>query len=231
MASLVADYSDSEEEESTKPTHPVEDESDSDSDDSDDEPAPAPAAKPPAVSRLLPSADEMLSGDASVPEYLRRPGAAAAAAEPNYDDDDALPQARRAAAAAKPRGRGDDAVAPAQAARELLDSMQQPALSEWEMQGRRGDAARRANLPKSVQNMHAQAADARRDREDELRSRAARNVKRPAPGEGRPGAGAGERVNAKDRVKHQRLNGQAGVGEDFRVWRSEEEMRQRQQFD
>ena len=38
-------------------------------------------------------------------------------------------------------------------------------------------------------------------------------------------------MNAKDRVKHQRLNGQAGVGEDFRVWRSEEEMRQRQQFD
>lgn len=34
------------------------------------------------------------------------------------------------------------------------------------------------------------------------------------------------------RVKKQRLKGQAGIGSDFRVWRwSEEEMRQRQQYD
>ena len=86
MASLVADYSDSEEEEAAKPTHhAVEDDSDDSDSDSDDEPAPAPAAPPPPVARLLPSADAMLSGDAPVPEYLRRPGAAAAAAEPNYD--------------------------------------------------------------------------------------------------------------------------------------------------
>jgi len=36
---------------------------------------------------------------------------------------------------------------------------------------------------------------------------------------------------AKDRVKQQRLAGQSGIGADFRVWRSEEEMRMRQQFD
>ena len=35
----------------------------------------------------------------------------------------------------------------------------------------------------------------------------------------------------QDRVKRQRLNGQSGVGSDFREWRSEEEMRQRQMFD
>ncbi|KAJ8599680.1 hypothetical protein CTAYLR_004730 [Chrysophaeum taylorii] len=36
---------------------------------------------------------------------------------------------------------------------------------------------------------------------------------------------------AKDRVKQQRLAGQSGIGEDFRVWRSEEEMRLRQHGD
>lgn len=40
-----------------------------------------------------------------------------------------------------------------------------------------------------------------------------------------------DKVSAKDRVKHQRMNGQSGVGEDFRVWRSEEEMVLRQQYD
>ena len=36
---------------------------------------------------------------------------------------------------------------------------------------------------------------------------------------------------AKERTKQQRLAGQSGIGDDFRVWRSEEEMRMRQQFD
>jgi hypothetical protein len=35
----------------------------------------------------------------------------------------------------------------------------------------------------------------------------------------------------QDRVKRQRLGGQSGIGSDFREWRSEEEMRQRQQYD
>ncbi|KAJ1454557.1 hypothetical protein M885DRAFT_521843 [Pelagophyceae sp. CCMP2097] len=38
-------------------------------------------------------------------------------------------------------------------------------------------------------------------------------------------------MSAKDRTKAQRLNGQSGIGENFKVWRSEEEMRQRQQYD
>lgn len=40
-----------------------------------------------------------------------------------------------------------------------------------------------------------------------------------------------DRVNAKERVKQQRLNGQSGIGENFKVWRSEEEMRLRQTYD
>eukprot|EP01034_Spumella_vulgaris_P023678 gene23678-29923_t len=38
-------------------------------------------------------------------------------------------------------------------------------------------------------------------------------------------------LTAKDRVKRQRLAGQSGIGEDFKSWKSEEEMRQRQHYD
>ena len=34
-----------------------------------------------------------------------------------------------------------------------------------------------------------------------------------------------------EKVKNKRLKGQSGIGEEFRVWRSDEEMRLRQQFD
>ena len=40
-----------------------------------------------------------------------------------------------------------------------------------------------------------------------------------------------EKDSAKDRVKRQRLSGQSGIGADFKTWKSEEEMRQRQQYD
>ena len=40
-----------------------------------------------------------------------------------------------------------------------------------------------------------------------------------------------EKDTAKDRVKRQRLSGQSGIGADFKTWKSEEEMRQRQQYD
>ena len=39
------------------------------------------------------------------------------------------------------------------------------------------------------------------------------------------------RINAKEKVKNQRLCGQSGIGDDFKVWKSDEEMRMRQQFD
>ncbi|ETP34267.1 hypothetical protein F442_17371 [Phytophthora nicotianae P10297] len=40
-----------------------------------------------------------------------------------------------------------------------------------------------------------------------------------------------EKKDAKERVKNQRLKGQAGIGSDFRAWKSETEMALRQQFD
>jgi len=33
------------------------------------------------------------------------------------------------------------------------------------------------------------------------------------------------------RVKEQRMKGQSGIGEDFRSWKTDEEMRMRQQYD
>ena len=40
-----------------------------------------------------------------------------------------------------------------------------------------------------------------------------------------------DKESAKDRVKRQRMAGQSGIGSDFKTWKSEEEMRQRQQYD
>ncbi|OWZ00051.1 hypothetical protein PHMEG_00028842 [Phytophthora megakarya] len=40
-----------------------------------------------------------------------------------------------------------------------------------------------------------------------------------------------DKKDAKERVKNQRLKGQAGIGSDFRGWKSETEMALRQQFD
>lgn len=40
-----------------------------------------------------------------------------------------------------------------------------------------------------------------------------------------------EKKDAKERVKAQRTKGQAGIGSDFRSWKSETEMHMRQQFD
>lgn len=40
-----------------------------------------------------------------------------------------------------------------------------------------------------------------------------------------------EKDSLKERTKRQRLSGQSGIGEEFKTWRSEEEMKQRQQYD
>ena len=40
-----------------------------------------------------------------------------------------------------------------------------------------------------------------------------------------------QKDTVKDKVKRQRLAGQSGIGSDFKVWKSDEEMRIRQQFD
>ncbi|KAG1707269.1 hypothetical protein DVH05_026463 [Phytophthora capsici] len=57
--------------------------------------------------------------------------------------------------------------------------------------------------------------------------------KRPMPTEmtARPEAAKRDKKDAKERVKNQRVKGQAGIGSDFRGWKSETEMAMRQQFD
>ncbi|KAF1316514.1 hypothetical protein FI667_g15345, partial [Globisporangium splendens] len=49
--------------------------------------------------------------------------------------------------------------------------------------------------------------------------------------ESRGGAAKKEKKDAKERVKAQRSKGQAGIGSDFRSWKSEAEMQMRQQYD
>jgi len=57
------------------------------------------------------------------------------------------------------------------------------------------------------------------------------------PAAARASAGAGAKrgaergPDAKERAKHQRLTGQSGIGEDFKTWRTEQEMQLRQHYD
>lgn len=53
----------------------------------------------------------------------------------------------------------------------------------------------------------------------------------PDTREGKKGSRDNEKETAKDRVKRQRISGQSGIGADFKTWKSEEEMKQRQQYD
>ena len=53
----------------------------------------------------------------------------------------------------------------------------------------------------------------------------------PKPAAKRGGGDRSAKPTGKERVKQQRLNGQSGIGDHFRVWRSEEEMRMRQTYD
>lgn len=39
------------------------------------------------------------------------------------------------------------------------------------------------------------------------------------------------RLDVMCRVKDQRMKGQSGIGDDFRVWRTDDEMRMRQAYD
>lgn len=50
-------------------------------------------------------------------------------------------------------------------------------------------------------------------------------------GEGEGEGHIGEKVTFKDRTKRQRLAGQSGIGEDFKTWRTDEEMALRQRYD
>ncbi len=63
----------------------------------------------------------------------------------------------------------------------------------------------------------------------EIRSNSNQSLK--DMGKNKEREGEMKREGYKDRVKRQRLAGQSGIGEDFRSWRTDEEMRLRQQFD
>jgi len=63
---------------------------------------------------------------------------------------------------------------------------------------------------------------------------AASSSSAPAPKKAATGAApahVGEKVDFRERTKRQRLAGQSGIGEDFRTWRTDDEMALRQQFD
>ena len=62
-------------------------------------------------------------------------------------------------------------------------------------------------------------------------ARAAASAKAIAATKAAKGKDGKERVNAKERVKGQRLKGQAGIGDDFKVWKTDEEMVMRQGYD
>lgn len=69
-------------------------------------------------------------------------------------------------------------------------------------------------------------------KEDEDAAQAAQGTrKRPPPPATATQPVKKEKKDGKDRVKGQRLKGQAGIGSDFRGWKSETEMALRQQFD
>jgi hypothetical protein len=61
---------------------------------------------------------------------------------------------------------------------------------------------------------------------------AAKPLKKGVKGAAAPAVSKAEkREGAKDKVKHQRLAGQSGIGSDFKTWKSEAEMVERQQYD
>ncbi|KAF0682852.1 Aste57867_25039 [Aphanomyces stellatus] len=45
------------------------------------------------------------------------------------------------------------------------------------------------------------------------------------------GGASGDKTSGKERVKQQRLKGQSGIGSEFKTWKSETEMKMRQEFD
>lgn len=71
---------------------------------------------------------------------------------------------------------------------------------------------------------------ARRDQEQQRKQQRDSIQEAPTRSNGTR-AGEKDKRDAKERVKQQRVKGQAGIGSDFRAWKSETEMALRQQFD
>ena len=88
------------------------------------------------------------------------------------------------------------------------------------------DALRQANK-RAMQELLGETVNSNTIEEGESRKKKQRSI-----GSSTSGKDQEDGVNLhRERIKNKRLKGQSGIGEDFRVWRSDEEMRLRQQFD
>ena len=178
----------------------------------------AEAAAPAAVSTSgLPSAVSLLDGGGTA-SWLDKPAWAAAPREP-----DPVPARPSAAVAAR-------ATAAAGAAREAQEGEYGHDMYERYDPARGWVGKQASNIEHDDMRGYGRhlAAAGRRPPPQQRAP--------PPPPPPRPAAkrGSGDRSakpTGKERVKQQRLNGQSGIGDHFRVWRSEEEMRMRQTYD
>ena len=169
-----------------------------------------PDAAPVAAPSGLPSADSVLSDDVAAGSWLQKPAWATAPKAPRPAKPAATAPARLAPGA-KAEGdegdeKGDDMYATYDPAKGW-SGKQKSNIADNGLSGYKGHGGgRRPAAPAAAPPRGGpQAGGRKRDKPD--------------------------RVNAKERVKQQRLNGQSGIGENFKVWRSEEEMRLRQHYD
>ncbi|KAH8049607.1 hypothetical protein JL721_11643 [Aureococcus anophagefferens] len=170
-----------------------------------------PDAAPVAAPSGLPSADSVLSDDVAAGSWLQKPAWATAPKAPRPAKPAATAPSRLAPGA-RPRRRGrekgDDMYATYDPAKgwsgKQKSNIADNGLSGYKGHGGGRRPAAPARAPRWRWRWRPQAGGRKRDKPD--------------------------RVNAKERVKQQRLNGQSGIGENFKVWRSEEEM-PRQHYD
>ncbi|EGB06461.1 hypothetical protein AURANDRAFT_65623 [Aureococcus anophagefferens] len=178
-----------------------------------------PDAAPVAAPSGLPSADSVLSDDVAAGSWLQKPAWATAPKAPRPAKPAATAPSRLAPGA-KAEGdegdeKGDDMYATYDPAKGW-SGKQKSNIADNGLSGYKGHGGGRRPAAPAAAPPPAAA--------------------RAAPPRGGPQAGGRkrdkpDRVNAKERVKQQRLNGQSGIGENFKVWRSEEEMRLRQHYD
>ena len=184
-------------------------------DSEEEEEAAAPAARPAAAPSGLPSAASLLSAGATTSSWLKKPEWATRPKEFVEPAKAPVPAPARLAPSATPGDgeveRGDDMYMHYDPARGW-SGKQRSNIEDTGLAGYKGHGGVRPDPP-------TRHPDAGPPRGAAAAGGAARKRDRP------------DRANAKERVKQQRLNGQSGIGENFKVWRSEEEMRLRQQFD
>lgn len=178
---------------------------------------------PPLV--RLPTPSEALAGraDPSLVDRVAPARATARAGAPPAPDYAALSSQVAAVTAAKRKDaedRAQEAAVAAQleeraAAKRAREERAAAAAAATAGGGAGGGAAAALVLPPTAAERAAVTARNKKRRDDAAAA----------------AAGGSARPTGKDRVKAQRLAGQSGIGEDFKVWRSEEEMKERQGYD